>query len=133
MSRRLESAPVVEVQTDTGSMRVSTPETTAFDLVRFAPAAGHLSNVATVLGELAETIDPAALANLASLYVVPVTQRLGYLLDLLGEGELAESLADALVGRRCRTILLLPGQATGLDPPHPRWRVIPNERVEVDL
>ena len=47
MSRQVETAPVVEVQTETGSMRVSTPETTAYDLVRFAPAAGRLSNVAT--------------------------------------------------------------------------------------
>jgi len=133
MSRRLESTPVVEVQTDTGSMRVSTPEATAFDLVRFAPAAGYLSNVATVLGELAETLDPAALAALAGSRAVPDTQRLGYLLELLEEGELALALARAFDGRRRRIVLLLPGQAKGDEQAHPRWRVIPNERVEVDL
>jgi hypothetical protein len=33
MSRQVESAPVLEVRTETGSMRVSTPETAAYDLV----------------------------------------------------------------------------------------------------
>jgi predicted transcriptional regulator of viral defense system len=133
MSRRLESTPVAEVETETGLMRVSTSESTAFDLVRFASAAGHLSNVATVLSELSETLDPAALKALAASRAVPDTQRLGYLLELLGEGELAQALARALKGRRRRIVLLLPGQAKGEEPAHPRWRVIPNERVEVDL
>jgi predicted transcriptional regulator of viral defense system len=133
MSRYLESTPAVEAQTDTGSMRVSTPEATAFDLVRFAPAAGHLSNVATVLVELAEELDSGALAALAASRAVPDAQRLGYLLDFIGEDDLANSLLDALAGRRRRTILLMPGQASRDEPAHPLWRVVPNERVEVDL
>ncbi len=59
----MEQAPVIDIETETGAMRVSTPEVTAFDLVRFAPAAGHIGNVVTVLGELAERIDPQHLAE----------------------------------------------------------------------
>ncbi len=44
-------------------MRVSTPEATALDLVRFVTAAGHIGNVATVLAELSEELTP----NLISL------------------------------------------------------------------
>lgn len=133
MRRHLESAPVVNVQTETGSMRVSTPEATAFDLVRFAPAAGHLSNVATVLGELAEKLDPIALAELASSYAVPEVQRLGFLLERVGEPALAASLAAWLGTRRHRPVLLATRQARGDARPDPRWLVVPNETVEADL
>ena len=135
MSRKVESAPVAEVQTETGSMRVSSPEATAFDLVRFAPAAGHVSNVATVLGELAEKLDPAALAKLAHAYPAPDAQRLGYLLEQLGKPDLAESLMASLEVRRHRPVLLAPGQAHDVDQasPDPRWRVIRNVTVEADV
>jgi predicted transcriptional regulator of viral defense system len=135
MSRKVESVPVVKVQTETGSMRVSTPEATAFDLVRFAPVAGHLSNVATVLAEFAEKLDPAALAKLARAYAAPDAQRLGYLLEHLGKPELAESLMASLEIRRHRSVLLAPGQAhdMGQASPDPRWRVIPNVTIEADL
>lgn len=133
VSRHIETASVVEVQTETGSMRVSTAETTAFDLIRFATSAGHLSNVATVLSELAEKIEPPALASLINLYAAPDVQRLGYILERLDEHGLADQLADQLKNRRYRPILLVPGEAKGDTPPDPKWRVIPNENVEADL
>jgi len=133
MSRKVESTPVAKVQTETGSMRVSSPEATAFDLVRFAPASGHLNNVATVLSELAEKLDPAALAKLAHAYAVPEAQRLGYLLEQLGQRKLAESLAGWLEIRRHRPVLLAPGQVHGKAPPDRRWSVIPNVTVKADL
>lgn len=133
VSRNIETVQVAEVQTETGSMRVSTPETTAFDLIRFASSAGHLGNVATVLGELVEKCNPQILASLANLYTVPEVQRLGYLLEFLREKRFADPLAAWLKVRRYRPILLVPGQARGDAPSDPRWRVIPNETVEVDL
>lgn len=133
VSRYVEDAPVVDVQTETGSMRVSTPEATAYDLVRFPAAAGHLNNVATVLGELAEKLNPAALVALAPKRPTPDVQRLGYLLELVGEQSVAESLAEALKHRRHRTVLLAPGRGEDGEPPHERWKVVPNATVEGDL
>ena len=104
----------------------------AFDLVRFASAAGHLNNVATVLGELAEKIEPAALVKLADAAAVAEVQRLGFLLDLVGAGERAEPLAAWLKARRCRPVLLAPLRAKGRAAVDRRWRVIPNVRIEVD-
>jgi len=127
----VKQAAVIDIQTETGAMRVSTPEVTAFDLVRFAPAAGHIGNVVTVLGEMAERINPQRLLEIADLYAVPDVQRLGYLLDRLGEKQLADPLAEWLRGRRYRPILLAPGQAKDESPMDPRWRVFPNEEVEV--
>ncbi|MFZ4440770.1 MAG: type IV toxin-antitoxin system AbiEi family antitoxin domain-containing protein [Syntrophales bacterium] len=133
MGRHIEKAPVVDIQTETGSMRVSTPEATAFDLVRFALSAGHMGNVITVLTELAEKIAPQALTSIAGLYATSEVQRLGYLLELLGENRLADPLAVWLKDRRYRPILLAPGQPGGKAPSDPRWRVIPNETVEVEF
>lgn len=129
-SRALRATPVQEVQTETGNMRVATPEATAFDLVRFVRAAGHLSNVATVLRELAEKLRPAALAKLADLHATPAVQRLGYLLERLGERALANELAAALGGRRLRPVLLAPGQPRHRVAPDPRWVVVPNAAFE---
>lgn len=133
VGRHVSKAPVVEIQTETGSMRVSTPEATAFDLVRFAPSAGYMGNVITVLSELVEKIDSQVLLSIADLYAVSDVQRLGYLLERLGEDRLTDPLAIWLKARRFRPILLAPGQEKGDAPTDPRWRIIPNETVEVEF
>src|ERR1017187_9916049 len=79
---RLSKTPTTEVKTETGSMRVSTPEATALDLVRYVESAGQLGNVATVLSELSERIDPGRLVVAARTEVeLSVVQRLGFLLE----------------------------------------------------
>lgn len=65
VSRLVGRVETTRMQTETGHMIVATPETTAFDLVRFPAAAGSWSNVATVVAELAERVDPNALAAAA--------------------------------------------------------------------
>lgn len=133
MSRFVTEVPVIDVQTETGSMHVSTPEVTAYDVVRFSAAAGHLSNVATVLAEVAETIDTSRLAELAQTYSTPDVQRLGYLLELVGEHVLAEALLETLEPRRRRPVLLAPSEGSSGEQPDDRWRIIANTVVEADL
>lgn len=114
-------------------MRVSTPEATVYDLVRYAAAAGHLNNVATVLAELVEKINGKALLKLAPSYQVSEIQRLGYLLDLVGERHLAALLASWLGPRRYRPIPLVPGMDFANEDAEPRWRVIENQIIDADL
>ena len=132
MSRKAGSTPASEIQTETGTMRVATPEATAFDLVRYPAAAGHLSNVATVLMELAEEIDAAALVAAADAMRVPDIQRLGYLLDAVDQVKLAAALLAILPARRPRTVKLDPvgPDSTAIDR---RWRLRPNVDLELDL
>lgn len=132
MKSALESTPVGRIQTETGFMQVSTPEATAFGLVRFTLAAGGLGNVATVLGELAGSLDSDQLGALSRGHRAPEVQRLGYLLDFLGMRRLADSLAAALSVRRYRPVLSAPGEVVGGSVDE-RWRVILNESIEVDL
>ena len=76
-------------------MRVATPEATALDLLRYLESAGHFGHVATVLAELAETMDPGRIVEAAKLDgSLPNAQRLGYLLDLVGAGDTGRGLAD---------------------------------------
>ena len=133
MSRLAERTPADAVQTETGFMRVSTPAATAFDLVRFARACGGWGNVATVLQELAERLDPEALYAGAASVGTPQLQRLGYLLDRAGHPRLADPLLRVLSAKRYRPVLLAPDAPRGEEEAASPWRVIPNEDVEVDL
>jgi len=132
MSSRVNQLPVIEKQTETGTMRVATPETTAFDLVRYPSGAGHLSNAATVLSELAERLDARALVTIAPLAQLPDVQRLGYLLDAVGQGEIAKPLAEWLAGQQPRAVPLHPGEPADVELDR-RWHVLPNAELEVDV
>jgi predicted transcriptional regulator of viral defense system len=133
MSRQVAETPAARVQTETGTMLVSTPESTAFDLVRFSAACGGWSNVATVLLELSERLEPEALHAVAQLRKTPEIQRLGYLLDRTGQPRLADPLLRVLGSTRYRPVALAPDapgvEADAVSP----WRVIPNLDVEIDL
>lgn len=132
VARNLPRIPTTSLPTDTGSMLVSTPEATAFDLVHFAAAAGHLSNVATVLRELAEGLSEMRLEKLAPEHALPDVQRLGYLLDSLGKGSKTGGLAHWLRGRRVRPAVLGRGRGAAPLAPDAKWRIVPNVEVEPD-
>ncbi len=114
-------------------MVVSTPESTAVDLVRFARSSGHWSNVATVVGELAESIDPKRLVSAVATARLPVSQRLGYILDVLHEERLAGPLAEWLAQRRTTVIPFRTDRSSRGAKVDARWRLVPNERLEPDL
>lgn len=131
--RQHDKTPTTEMNTETGSMRVSTPEATAIDLLRYAPSAGGLGNVATVLAELTERIDPVRLVAAVKADGERVyAQRLGYLLDLVGAGERAKELAKLVTEGSLRTTPLRAGRPTRGCSVDQRWRVVVNEHVEVD-
>jgi predicted transcriptional regulator of viral defense system len=131
--RRIESVPIVEMKTETGAMRVSTPEATAFDLLRYIEAAGHLGNIATVLAELAEKISGGHLVDIAKGEGdVPIAQRLGYLLELVGAAQLAAPLAKWVSEHQPRFVLLRTDRSSDRATKDARWRVLINEKVEAE-
>ncbi len=132
MSGLVETLPVIEQQTETGTMRVAAPETCAFDLVRYPEASGHLSNASTVLAELAERLDARKLVDVARLVRLPDVQRLGYLLDVVGQRAVAAPLAEWLATKQPRAVLLQPGEGAGAEV-DARWHVVPNVELEVEV
>ena len=80
---------------------ISTPEVTALELVGYPSQAGRLDNVATVPSDLAEEMAADKLLEAARLSPVSWSQRVGYLLELGGQGELAQALGP-FAGRESR-------------------------------
>jgi len=134
VKKELSRTAVREMNTDTGTMKVSTPEATAFDLVRFPSASGGLSNIATVLAELSEVIEVRLLLKAAKEEArMALVQRLGFLLQVAGAGTLADALARLISMRKPRAASLRPDSPTrGAITDH-RFRLAVNEEVEVDL
>jgi len=130
----VERTATTEKTTDRGYLRVSTPEATAFDLVTYVAQAGGLDNVATVLAEIGEFLDPEELVRLARCGVpVVAAQRLGYLLESTGHGELVEPLAS-FVGEQAPPIApLRAGRRLRGAPRDRRWRLGVNVNVEPDV
>ncbi len=129
----LAGTPVLEVRTQTGPMRVSTPEATALDLVRYARWCGQLGNVATVLADLAEKLGPDRLVSACRISAeLANAQRLGWLLDKGGQARVARPLADWVAARHPRVVKLDSATAQGDGQADPRWRVVANAVVEVD-
>lgn len=128
---RVQEMPIRAVQTETGSMRVSSPEATALDLVHYLEPAGSMDNVATVLRELAEQLEPQQLVSLAADAPSVEVRRLGYLLDLVGAVERADVIASA-VGSVRRVRPLRPGMPRRGAERSERWGLDINATVEPD-
>jgi len=129
----LAETPATEVKTETGAMRVSTPEATALDLVRYVGSAGQLGNVATVLSEISERIDPKRLVEAARAEVeLSVVQRLGFLLERFASPDVVAPLAKWLATKRPRHVPLRPERKPKATEKDARWQILVNEDVEVD-
>ena len=63
----LECTPVIEKNTPRGLLRASSPEATALEVVGYPEHCGGLDNVASVLSELVEAIDPQKIVAAAAL------------------------------------------------------------------
>jgi predicted transcriptional regulator of viral defense system len=134
VKRHITRSYVDELKTETGTMLISTPETTALDLLRYVYAAAGLGNVVTVLAELAERIDPLKLTEAAKAErELAYAQRLGYLLDLVGAEQQSSALAQYVAENQPRPISLAPGRPQRGHHTDRRWQVIENEEIGADL
>jgi hypothetical protein len=124
-------------KTDTGSMKISSPELTALDLLRYAHAAGTIHSIATVLSDLGAKMRPDRLAKLATAFERTVIQRLGYLLDHLKYPKCAVVLHDSLQRSKPLPWAELEPNRRGTKSKEPlernaRWNVIVRRLPEVD-
>jgi predicted transcriptional regulator of viral defense system len=131
--RDLERVATSSVSTPRGYLRVSSPEATALELVGYANHAGGLDNVATVLAELAEMITAGNLAEEAQKTPLAWAQRLGYLLELVGHGEVTDALQVQVAKRAHRVAALDASSSRTGARRSSRWKVAINTEVEPDL
>jgi predicted transcriptional regulator of viral defense system len=130
----LMSTPVVETKTSTGFIRVSDPASTAIDLVAYEARIGGLNRVITVLQELSESIKAEAVVRAAATEknIAPV-QRLGYILEKIGQVSLASSLEEWVSSHHPRPAPLQPGISRQGSLRNPKWNILVNTDLEGDL
>jgi len=132
----LEQIPVTKLNTPRGVVRYSSAEVTALELVGYPGHAGGLSNVATVLSELSEDLSEELSADklleAARLCPVSWSQRLGYLLELVGQQDLADVLAPFVKENAHSHTPLRRAAAIAGGKRSSRWKLIVNVEVEPD-
>lgn len=129
----IKEIPTVSFNSPRGPVLVSNPVGTAFDLIGYSAHAGGLDNVATVLAELSESINPQEMESTAALSPIPWAQRLGYLFSLVGENEHADALSEHLARTPHETVLLDTSGSRSGAIRDARWKLLVNTEVEPEL
>ncbi len=130
--KRIAEVPIQNFNTPRGTIRVSTVEATALDLVGYEHHAGGLDQVATILSELAEQIDPERLVAVAQTAPISWAQRLGYLLEFVGAVDRIALLKN-YVGKTAKNMTpLLPGASYAKTQKQSDWRLYVNAHVEAE-
>lgn len=131
--KRIAEVPVQKFNTPRGTMLVSTAEATAIDLVGYEQRVGGLDNVATVLSELAEVIDPGLLADAAKTAPVAWGQRVGYILEQIGAANKTEMLKAHVKQCAHDLVPLAPSMPFGFAKRAADWRLRINTEIEADV
>lgn len=130
--KHVAEVPVQSFNTPRGTVAVSTPEATAFDLIGYEAQIGGLDAVATVLIDLAEKVNPKNLAALAATVPLPWAQRLGYLFERIGKASKAKALKEYVRARAAEATVLQPSAREDGWTRDRDWKLIINTDVEAE-
>ncbi|MCG8308335.1 MAG: type IV toxin-antitoxin system AbiEi family antitoxin [Cytophagales bacterium] len=123
-------------KTETGYIKVSSPELTALDLFRYEKRVGGLNRIGTILNELTEEFEPERINDeFVKLSSASSIQRLGYMLDIVLENQqYADKLFDACQKANIRfNRIPLDGEEETLGfSSGNRWNIIVNTEIEID-
>lgn len=132
LKKKIESVPLVMLNTPRGSLRVSSPEATALDIFSYQSRVGGIALAFAVLEELADALDPRLLADAAAdRDMLPAAQRVGYLLELLEKNDKTALLYDAVAGRITYAVPLAQALPVRGAPTDRRWKVRLNDDISV--
>lgn len=130
----ISDVPTSNYKGYTGYFRVSVPEATACDLVRYHRVAGGFSNIATVLTQLAEGFDGMQLKDVAKVMLEQTEmQRLGYLTELAGAQSKTDILSSSLNLNELKYTGLKPSRRLSGFKRNSKWKIVLNQQIEVDL
>lgn len=135
-NRNLKNSFIQSIPTKMSMLNVSTPESTAIDMMNYLDQSGGLNQIATVLSELHENMKPDKLQLLVKKNsTLAWKQRLGYVLEMLGADELANVLKENLAKEKRVDYIPL---TTGLKKnkkakKNETWKIIENTTIESDL
>ena len=122
-----------KISTPAGYARISSKEQTVVDLMRFYPVCGYLSNVASVIRELADMCDATIFARvLEQERNVSVLQRLGYILMFIGKTQVSDLVQKELKIRSLQYVLLRPDFHDHTGQKDPDFKIIVNDTLELE-
>lgn len=128
--KEVARVPTKSLNTPRGVVLVSSIEATVLDLVGYSSHVGGLDQTATVIAELADQIHGDDLVDVAKTAPVSWSQRLGYILDLLGHRDRAEPLAAFVRENAGDVVALAPSASTKDARRVARWQLDVNAEVE---
>lgn len=138
--KTIEGLPRKNFVVSTGYLKVATPELIALDLFKYMKRAGGISHIATVLTELAESLNEVDLIRLAKdLKEEGQLQRLGYVveqLDIMDEKKkknILKKLGLFIQKYGKHYIPLVPYMDKKGAPRCDKWKIIENTDFESDL
>ncbi len=121
---------ITEKKTEAGYLNVSTPELTAFDLVYYNKNIGGLNRIIPILEDLSEEIKPSLLTKIACSQKSPTIQRLGYLLDVIKNTSLSNSLFKAIEKTKMKKVPLSLVHKDRTGNVNERWKLIINTELD---
>lgn len=131
--KNVAEIPTLPFKTPRGYLKLSTPEATAFDLVGYPEHSAGLDNVATILAELSEDMDGKKLLEAAKMSPLAWTQRLGYILEIVGAEKLTDELARHVKSERPVPTPLIRSKSVKGTIKDERWQVMLNGVVEAEI
>lgn len=127
-----------QIKTPAGYARVAGVELALLDCTRYFHKAGGINNVAQVVKDIGGKADPRKLARLADAYESSCARRLGYLLE--HDGHVRQAKGLEMFAHKAKTAVPLDPSVkpvgsvlAALAEQDTRWKLIVNERVEVDF
>jgi len=131
----LKKSKVEDKKTRTGYMKVSKPEQTILDLIRFQNRIGGLNRAVTVIYELVEEMNETELGKvILDEEVNAVLQRLGYLLEVVLQREdLSNVISEYLRHKRIFRVPLKPSINKKGFLVNTKWKIIENHKIGIDF
>ena len=130
VKRTVEQTPTQPLANAFAPLQVSTPEVTAFDLIRYAARIGGIGRAAETIAPLLSLMRPAELRRVLKIEDEPTTaQRLGFVLEKLRATDLAKVVKNWLPSNLI-VVPLVPGARRDA-PEIKRWKIL-NNAVEFE-
>ena len=127
VKRGIEKTPTNAPPNAFAPIRVSTPEATAFDLVRYASGIGGMGRAVETLGPLLTLIRVPELKRVLDVENETTTgQRLGYVIEKAGNKALAKAIRDWLPSQMSVVPLASSNADQATARINQRWRIIEN-------
>ena len=133
-----EQTFIQRFRTTNGEINLSSPESTALDLLIYERSTTSLNNIATVIAELAPNLNKDVLSKLVGQISSTYSQRLGYILEQTAQEQettepLLEAIFESLKNKDIRYRLLhSASKHSKKDLKDSKWHLIINTQLELD-